>query len=608
MRLASAAVTPLVLTPSSASSQAATPPNPRWWLRRHDRRQEQDATLAVAVVTAGVASIGQLTKPSSSVSSTCRPRVGRVVARQGLTLAEKAPARKTRGAIEARRSELCALDLVQLRRLLEERGLRVTGTKEMLIDRLVEHDTVPGSVRHEELADLTPYQGASPERPHDVLTDMYGGMTWHRRVSSGSTELKLKRQSPFDAAEVLEGSDEEADANVGTDPAREALRLLSRSELERRADERRLPTKGSKDDLISRLLRKDYPQVWFRAGDRVSCRYRPDGDDVWRPAVVQNMIMDTNHFALRFEDGTEHTCSYRDLSMERMANFDSEWKPGDDVEAYWDEDGEWYHATIFCYTGQDTLIVVDSDCRRWEVAYHQIQPAHRLIPLRNLAYGQRLRGKVVKIFDAGCFVNVGAEQLAVMYSGGMFSGEKPVFKKGDYVLAFYQPDRCHHQARILHLPDKPGGRFQVALRAAPNAGYLEVLEREMKLLRPVEMDVGNVIDVWVRSVSTDKLEVVAAEDKVRRWAKQDVTPFLELKEAGIRLQGKVQSCKEYGLILEVSHPRGAVGFGLLHTTRMGPYLDDFEHFKRGDRLEDIVVFDANVENGELKFQALSTLK
>eukprot|EP00971_Amphidinium_carterae_P265520 5267368-Amphidinium_carterae.1 len=52
-------------------------------------------------------------------------------------------------------------------------------------------------------------------------------------------------------------------ANKRDDHRRQRLLQLPMAEIHARANARRLPLLGTKDDIVMRLLSEDYPKIWF---------------------------------------------------------------------------------------------------------------------------------------------------------------------------------------------------------------------------------------------------------------------------------------------------------------------------------------------------------
>jgi len=264
----------------------------------------------------------------------------------------------------------------------------------------------------------------------------------------------------------------------------------------------------------------------YVVGDDVKAM-SPD-DETWYPGVVSKSNKDGT-FEVKWDDPDEghETDNINPEFMRKVVVF-RDYKPDDEVEAAYPDDGTRYSAVVVKANKDGTIKVKwdDPDGGPEESDVSPKDMRYPPIPIDSLEVGQKYTGTVRSIRDFGAFVDIGAEGDGLLHISGISE---------DRVESVYD-----------HLED------------------------------------GQQVEVWISSVRDDgKFGLTMIEGKTdggaRRRAPADLGPFVGLDPNDFH-DGVVDRLAPFGAFVLVTLADGSEATGLVHISQV---KDSFV-----DRLED----------------------
>eukprot|EP00929_Paragymnodinium_shiwhaense_P052839 TRINITY_DN26460_c0_g1_i1.p1 TRINITY_DN26460_c0_g1~~TRINITY_DN26460_c0_g1_i1.p1 ORF type:complete len:984 (+),score=206.29 TRINITY_DN26460_c0_g1_i1:233-3184(+) len=496
------------------------------------------------------------------------------------------------------------MTVAQLKDMLRERALPVSGKKSELIARLLEASN-----------------GASEDE-----------------ASVGSSE-----EEEEDSSEVLPGDEdgsEEADfagAASEEEDVSDNLSDLTIPELKERLRALGLPLGGNKAVLVERLQ-----DAGGEAGEQ---RSSATGDD--READFAGLTIPVLKERLR-ERGLPMTGKKADLvarlkAATTVAAFDA----GDRVRARSSSDGLWYYATVEMDNKDGTFTVsLEGSPSRLTCETSEMRKLKPGYPLSDLTIGQQLTGKVTNILPFGAFVDVGADRDGLVPVSKMSSAEVLVqdvsllvekdqevevwvsnLREGvDLELSMVESKvrrsidvRVQTMAEVDQL--QVGQKFAGTVTKCVSVGvFINIGIRREGLLPKFRMprndqgetepmEVGQEVDVWVRRVYPEEgvFEVSLSEDAEGEAGETGEASTKRTKPSpadlkiskGQKFDGVVENIVEYGAFVEIQDGVR----GLLPTAKMctedGDAVEDPEGFLEIGQAVPVWVSSVAHENIEL---------
>ncbi|CAE7860039.1 ypfD [Symbiodinium necroappetens] len=280
------------------------------------------------------------------------------------------------------------LKVKELKELLSERGLKVSGKKAELVARLEEHEAQESP---DEAESSAPAAEAEAEKKETRKEKPQSGSSDPEGYKAGQLALALFHDDGkyYTVRIVKDNGDETFDIEWVEDDAEDTVDLAN--------------------------LRPNPKN--FKKGDLVVAKCNEDGRRY--TAIVQENSGKGSVTVQYVEDETEE-----DVLLDNMWSQKKKFKKGQKVEAKFPDDGEWYAATVKEAVSSGKYLVEwedpDGGDPESELVLDSIQIPR--VGIDQLEVGQKLHATVKRVLDFGAFVDVGCYTDGLVHISKMAPG------------------------------------------------------------------------------------------------------------------------------------------------------------------------------------------
>jgi len=338
-------------------------------------------------------------------------------------------------------------------------------------------------------------------------------------------------------------------------------------------------------------------------------------DEAWYPGVVSKSN-DDGTFQVKWDDpdGGDETANVDPEFMKRVVVF-RDYKPDDEVEAAYPDDGNKYSAVVVAKNKDGTFKVKwdDADGGPEESDVSPKDMRYPPIPLDSLEVGQKYTGTVMSVRDFGAFVDIGCVAEGLLHisriSTNRVNDITEHLEEGQQVevwISGVRDDGKFGLTMVEGLSDSSGGGRRapadlgpfvgldpsdkhdgVVVRTAPFGAFVRVTLADGSEAEGLvhisqirdgfiervedELEVGQEVQVRVQKVDelNGKMSLSMKDAGGGRAPREpkDLSPFEDIA-SDQWLEGKVARIAPFGAFVTVTSPDGKQGDGLVHVTQI----------------------------------------